>query len=269
MAEYRQIHTRIWKDGWFIDLTADEKLLFIYLFSNERASVAGIYELPLKIMVFESGLERKVVEAALAKFGKAGKVHYEAGVVWVVNLRKYNENKSPKVSARLSKDLAAIPDCPIKRRYLEYYNPIEAEEYSMDTVSVPVPQSVSEQEQEQEQETERRGASAPPPPPSPRKPRKEYPPAVQAFISAAHYTPDSALHQSMQEAIGDKPADLKFWGDVVLGWIAKGWNPRNISGMFDFYKRRELPANGKPVSANSPLEELRRLGYLDANGNPV
>lgn len=31
MANYRQIHTQIWRDNWFLDLEADEKLLFIYL----------------------------------------------------------------------------------------------------------------------------------------------------------------------------------------------------------------------------------------------
>ena len=154
MADYRQIHTKIWKDGWFIDLSDQEKLLFIYLFSNERASIAGMYELPVKIMSFETGMDRKVVEAALAKFSKAGKVHYENGLVWVVNLRKYNENSSPKVAARLCKDLATISDCQLKRRYLAFYNPIESDGYGIDRVSIPKPEQPSEQEHEQEHEHE-------------------------------------------------------------------------------------------------------------------
>ncbi len=44
MADFRNIHTHIWKDAWFCELQPDEKLLFIYLFSNERASVCGMYE---------------------------------------------------------------------------------------------------------------------------------------------------------------------------------------------------------------------------------
>lgn len=167
MADYRQIHTKIWKDGWFSDLSAEEKLLFVYLFSNERASVAGMYELPIKVICFESGLDRKAVDAALNKFDRAGKVHHENGIVWVVNLRKYNENNSPKVAARLNKDLAAVSDCRLKRRYLVYYNPIESSGYGMDTVSIPKPESVSEQEHEQEteqeQEQESIGANAPAP----------------------------------------------------------------------------------------------------------
>ena len=45
MANYRQIHTQIWRDNWFLDLEADEKLLLIYLFSNDNSNQAGIYEL--------------------------------------------------------------------------------------------------------------------------------------------------------------------------------------------------------------------------------
>lgn len=133
MAEYRQIHTRIWKDNWFCDLSDAGKLLFIYLFSNERASVSGIYELPLKYIVFETGIPKADVESLLKEFENAGKVKYENGIIWVVNLRKYNESASPKVITRLNKDIAAIPDSNILRIYCQHYQ-IQYP-YSMDTTS--------------------------------------------------------------------------------------------------------------------------------------
>lgn len=260
MADYRQIHTKIWKDGWFIELSDQEKLLFIYLFSNERASIAGLYELALRVICFETGLDKRTVEAALAKFSKAGKAHYENGIVWVVNLRKYNENSSPKVTARLSKDLAAVADCPIKRRYLAYYNPIESDGYGIDTVSIPVLKSTSEQEQEQEHEQEQeqeRGADAPPPPadPKPKAAKAPNPAAVEAFRAAANTYPNKALWQSMAEAVGDQPDDVAFWQQVVGAWIAKGYNPQNVAGMFDFFKRRELPAAGSATKTPAPVRK--------------
>jgi len=117
MACYRQIHTHIWKDEWFLDLDADEKLLFIYLFSNELTSVAGIYKIPLKVIVFETGLDKAFVTKTLAKFAKAGKAYYEDGIAWVVNLRKYNESSSSKLQTRIETDLSMIPDGPLKERY--------------------------------------------------------------------------------------------------------------------------------------------------------
>lgn len=121
MAEFRQIYTRIWKDNWFSDLDMDAKMLFIYLFSNERASVSGIYELPLKYISFETGIEKPRLIELLDQFKADGKVQYEDGIIWVVNLRKYNETTSPKVQTRLTKDVSCIPDSDTLKKYCEHY----------------------------------------------------------------------------------------------------------------------------------------------------
>lgn len=153
MADYRQIHTRIWKDSWFLGLAPVEKLLFIYLFSNERASVAGIYELPLPVIGFETGLDEIVVKAGLQTFATAGKVFYEDGVVWVVNLRKYNDSGSRKVKVKIDKDFTAVPDGVVKTLYAQHYQlgyPIQQK----NKAQIPYPATESEQEQEQEKEKE-------------------------------------------------------------------------------------------------------------------
>ena len=68
MANYRQIHTQIWRDNWFLDLEADEKLLFIYLFSNDNSNLAGLYELHEKIIALETGLAKERIHEIIAKF---------------------------------------------------------------------------------------------------------------------------------------------------------------------------------------------------------
>lgn len=281
MADYRQIHTKIWKDGWFIELSDQEKLLFIYLFSNERASIAGLYELALRVICFETGLDKRTVEAALAKFSKAGKAHYENGIVWVVNLRKYNENSSPKVTARLSKDLAAVADCPIKRRYLAYYNPIESDGYGIDTVSIPVLKSTSEQEQEHEQEQEQE------------KHAGDKPPAPECLPQ-----PDPVLElaEVFEQVSGVKrptPSGKKAKDQVGVTW----WHPlREMVKMANGNSAEVLRAavsqlRAKNLNVSSPQSclktftslhgaavtgataslaaQYRAAGYTDANGNPV
>ena len=42
MAAYRQIHNQIRKYSWFLKLNPNLKLLFIYLFSNERSELSGL-----------------------------------------------------------------------------------------------------------------------------------------------------------------------------------------------------------------------------------
>jgi len=96
-------------------------------------------------------------------------------------------------------------------------------------------------------EERREGADAPPP-----KAHKEVFPAVEAFRAAAGTYPVKALWQGMDEAVGQDPTDVSFWGQVVSSWIAKGWNPRNVSGMFDFYKRRELPGGSSGPGRSEP-----------------
>jgi len=151
MASYRQIHTKIWKDPWFLDLPPDRKLLFIYLFSNEQANMMGLYQLPLKVIAFETGLDAQAVKEGLDQFAVDGKVYYEDHHIWIVNMFQYNANNpsSPKTQAHVLNTLDAIPDIPLKARLLKHYASIIPYGYPMDTPSIPVPQ-----EQEQEQRTD-------------------------------------------------------------------------------------------------------------------
>ena len=123
MSGYRQLHTRMWADGWFIELSPEQKLLFIYLFSNQRASVCGLYELPLRVMVFETGLEIEVIRKCFTVFSRSGKAFYDhaASVVWVVNMLKYQGSSSPKLLARIDADIKAVPECDLKKKFLEAY----------------------------------------------------------------------------------------------------------------------------------------------------
>ena len=141
MADFRSVQTRMWReDEWFQELATDAKLFFIYLFTNPSAPVAGIYRLPIRTMCSETGLSKNRISTLLDEFSKANKAHYENGIVWVVKMR---ENQLPgKISAQLKKrlatDIAVIPDCPLKNKYLEHYRyPISSSIYPIDTVSIP------------------------------------------------------------------------------------------------------------------------------------
>lgn len=139
MANYRQIHVSIWKDEWFLDLEPKAKLLFIYLFSNEATSLSGLYKLPLKVIEFETGLDRQYIIDTLSNFSEKDKVHYQDGLVWVVHMRKYHETKSALVQKRITSDIHMIPDCELKIRYL----------YGMDTET-----QLKEEEKENKEEKE-------------------------------------------------------------------------------------------------------------------
>jgi hypothetical protein len=156
MAEFRNIHTRIWADAWFSGLSPEEKLLFVYLFSNPSASVCGMYELPLRTMALDTGIPADRVSAILDTFAGAGKVFYEDGIVWVVNLRKYNSSgDSVKVLERIRKDLEVFGETNLKRRYLAHYGYTLSAK--LDTLSKKVERDETRRDETRQDETRRDG----------------------------------------------------------------------------------------------------------------
>lgn len=134
MAEYRSIHTKMWReDAWFQDLEPDARLFWVYLLTNPSASVSGIYRLTERTMVFECGLTQARVRELKKQFEKAGKAFFETDVVWVRKMREYQltENPSSKVLIRADKDISSIPTCDLKIRYLRAYG------YPTDTLCIP------------------------------------------------------------------------------------------------------------------------------------
>jgi len=71
------------------------------------------------------------------------------------------------------------------------------------------------------------------------------PPAVEVYRSRAGMFPRRALWEMLAREVGDEQDALEFWGRVVEAWVASGWNPRNLRGMLDFFRRHELPGTKK------------------------
>lgn len=158
MAGYRQFHTKFWKDEWLIELEPLERYLFSYLFTNELSSISGIYKLPKRVIRNETGLDESMIDATLAKFQAAEKIFYKDGVMWVVNMKAYHKNASPKTMTRVNADVAQIADCDVKTAYL-YYE--KTGEYCTDTVSIHGRESLSKANLNQNQKLSE--SDAPPP----------------------------------------------------------------------------------------------------------
>jgi hypothetical protein len=121
---------------------------------------------------------------------------------------------------------------------------------------VPVPSPVPSPEPEKD------GATAPARSPPKLQKREKPPPApeaVKVFRSNAHRYPAKSWYDDIAEMVGDKQADLDFWGQVVKAYVGLGWNPTNVKGMLDFYERREVPGNDK----NTPPPHPSRQQYAE------
>lgn len=100
MAKLRSISTSIWSDPFIEDLSPTEKLLFIYLITNEKTNMLGIYESSIKKISFETGIDKPTIEKALKGFETLGKVKRIGNWIVLVNYMKHqNYNLNMKKSA--------------------------------------------------------------------------------------------------------------------------------------------------------------------------
>lgn len=110
MAKNRMVSTSFWSDHYTADLDPIEKLLFLYLLTCERSTLAGVYELPIKLMAVETGIENEMVKKILGRFEEDGKVKYQGGWVAIKNFLKHHEHGSPTVKKGISDAISTAPE---------------------------------------------------------------------------------------------------------------------------------------------------------------
>lgn len=220
MANYRQIHVSIWKDDWFLELEPDEKLFFVYVFSNELASLSGLYKLPLRVMAFETGLTIEQIKTFLAKFEQAEKVYYEDGLIWVKSLRKYNQGGGT-VQTKIQNDLNAIPHCKLKGKYLLSHPENIPYGYHIDRVSYEM--KCNEMKCNGEEEEPARPRKAPPVPPS------ATPPPPSEPDEPKDPTPQQAFFGVLAEVTGmDGKLNAKRLGKAASSLSKQSYSPEFI-----------------------------------------
>lgn len=109
MSKQRYLDTKFWSDSYIEKLDPIEKLLFIYLMTNERTNLAGIYELPVKYMSVETGIEKSMLENILSRFERDNKVVLFEGWVRLVNAIKHQNTSNVKIHAGIEKILEDVP----------------------------------------------------------------------------------------------------------------------------------------------------------------
>lgn len=110
MADLRRsVNTRIWSDEWFETLKPTEKLLWLYLLTNERTNMLGCYEVSMKRISYESGIDESMVRKAFEGFERLGKAYYLGGkYVFLPNWLK-NQSMNTNMVKSAKKDYATLP----------------------------------------------------------------------------------------------------------------------------------------------------------------
>ena len=121
------VNTRFWNDNYISELDPTEKLLFLYFLTNPWTNICGIYELPLKNVVVDTGIEAERVRNIVQRFALDDKILYEDGWVVIKNFIKHQKQGSPMVLKGIKAELEQIPER------------LRAYTYPMDTLSHPNP----------------------------------------------------------------------------------------------------------------------------------
>jgi len=110
MAIYRQVHMKFWSDTYITSLSLEEKIVFVYLLTNEKTSACGIYEIELGRISFDLRFAPQTVKKILDKFIKDSKIVYSPATseIAILNWRKYNYCRSPKLLTLINSQLGAI-----------------------------------------------------------------------------------------------------------------------------------------------------------------
>jgi hypothetical protein len=109
VAKHRFINTKFWNDSYISELNPLQKLLFVYFLTNEHTNIAGVYELPLKIMAVETGLPIGQLSKILPRL--KGKINYIDGWVCIKNFQKHQSARGDsKVIKGIENALKDVPE---------------------------------------------------------------------------------------------------------------------------------------------------------------
>ncbi len=108
MAKNRIVNTRFWIDEYICKLDPIEKLLFLYFLTNPMTEICGIYEIPIKTIAVDTGIEQDMVHRIIRRFSRDKKVFYKKGWIIVVNFIRY-QIMNPKVEMGIKNCLEKVP----------------------------------------------------------------------------------------------------------------------------------------------------------------
>ncbi len=107
MAKKRYVNTRFWQDNYIVGLDPVEKLLYLYLLTNPLTDICGIYELPMRQVAFDTGIDKEMVLRIFKRFESDQKIYYVDGWVCITNFIKH-QTMNAKVVLGIKRSFSEI-----------------------------------------------------------------------------------------------------------------------------------------------------------------
>lgn len=135
----RRFDTGYWNDPDIMKLPMKAKLLYLYLWTNRHCNQAGLYEIALETIQWETGLELDEIADLLQVLEKKVAWYPGQNLIWVKNFL-HRQSQSPKFLAAAAKCLQVIPDIGLVKEFIKYnerYTLSIPYSYPIDRVSIP------------------------------------------------------------------------------------------------------------------------------------
>lgn len=109
MSKERYLNTKFWDDNYIVNLDPTEKLLFIYLLTNPLTNIIGIYEIAIRRIAFDTGIDQDMVLKILDRFERDNKIKYSQGYIVIRNFIKHQKN-NPSINKGIETSLQEVPN---------------------------------------------------------------------------------------------------------------------------------------------------------------
>jgi hypothetical protein len=125
MGDYTQVFKVVWDDPAFRALDAAARLVFLYAWTSDRASIGGLHVAsPRELMraYTDDPNDDQPFWQSLDQLERKPLLLYDEPneVVWVVNRAKY-ANVSPRSQRAIQREYQKVPDSPLKTRFARKY----------------------------------------------------------------------------------------------------------------------------------------------------
>jgi hypothetical protein len=108
----RLIKSSFWSDPYIENLNPIEKMLYLYFLTNDKTNLIGIYELSIRRMAFQTGIESKKLVTILKKFEEHKKIAYKNSYVFILNFLKHQNLNNSNIKKGIEREYIALPeDC--------------------------------------------------------------------------------------------------------------------------------------------------------------
>lgn len=92
-SKYRAVLDTFWADMDVLEWAPDEKLFYLWVFTNQHLDICGCYQVSTKVMAHETGVTLDRIQELIAKFSDENKIRYnfETRELLILNWKKHNE----------------------------------------------------------------------------------------------------------------------------------------------------------------------------------